>query len=134
MCSVSRLQTSAQTDLKMKTGDTHSGFQDFFLQPIIKDRSNKMFLYYNDVYKCDIWFERSLDLKNVCLKMYNYFQMFKVDFHDFSYKSTNQCLWPIFVHTPTCLVSKTCSISFLCHLWMMSITYVMYGNWANPWW
>ena len=29
-----------ETDKKMNTEDTLSGFQEFFLQPIIKDRSN----------------------------------------------------------------------------------------------
>ena len=32
-------QTDTQTD-RVTTEDTLSGFQDFFLQPIIKDRSN----------------------------------------------------------------------------------------------
>ena len=34
-------QTHRQTDTKVNTEDTLSGFQEFFLQPIIKDRSNK---------------------------------------------------------------------------------------------
>ena len=34
-------QTHRQTDTKLNTEDTLSGFQDFFLQSIIKDRSNK---------------------------------------------------------------------------------------------
>ena len=33
-------QTDTQTDTKVNTEDTLSGFQEFFLQPIIKDRSN----------------------------------------------------------------------------------------------
>ena len=33
-------QTDRQTDTKVNTEDTLSGFQEFFLQPIIKDRSN----------------------------------------------------------------------------------------------
>ena len=44
VCSVARVQTDTQihrhTDTKMKTEDTLSGFEEFFLQPIIKDRSN----------------------------------------------------------------------------------------------
>ena len=36
MCSVAPVQT----DTKVNTEDTLSGFQEFFLQPIIKDRSN----------------------------------------------------------------------------------------------
>ena len=53
VCSVARVQTDRQThrhtdrhtdrqtDTKVNTEDTLSGFQEFFLQPIIKDRSNK---------------------------------------------------------------------------------------------
>ena len=33
-------QTHRQTDTKVNTEDTLSGFQEFFLQPIIKDRCN----------------------------------------------------------------------------------------------
>ena len=33
-------QTDRQTDTKVNTEDTLSGFQDFFFHPIIKDRSN----------------------------------------------------------------------------------------------
>ena len=33
-------QTDRQTDTKVNTEDTLSGFQEFFLQPIIKERSN----------------------------------------------------------------------------------------------
>ena len=33
-------QTDRQTDTKVNTEDTLSGFQEFFLQSIIKDRSN----------------------------------------------------------------------------------------------
>ena len=44
MCSVARLrtdrQTDTQTDTKVNTEDTLSRFQEFPLQPIIKDRSN----------------------------------------------------------------------------------------------
>ena len=42
MCSVAREQTPRQTDTKVNTEDTLSGFQEFFLQPIIKDRSNTL--------------------------------------------------------------------------------------------
>ena len=38
MCSVARLQTDTQTHTKVTTVGTLSGFQEFFLQPIIKDR------------------------------------------------------------------------------------------------
>ena len=41
MCSVARLQTDTQTGMKMTTVGTLSGFQEFFLLPIIKDRPNK---------------------------------------------------------------------------------------------
>ena len=48
VCSVARVHTDTQThrhtdrqtDTKVNTEDTLSGFQEFFLQPIIKDRSN----------------------------------------------------------------------------------------------
>ena len=40
MCSVARVQTDRQTDMKVNTEDTLSGFQEIFLQPIIKDLSN----------------------------------------------------------------------------------------------
>ena len=40
VCSVAHMQTDTQTDTKVITEDTLSGFQEFFLQPIIKDRSN----------------------------------------------------------------------------------------------
>ena len=44
VCSVARVQTDrhtdTQTDTKVNTEDTLSGFQEFFLQSIIKDRSN----------------------------------------------------------------------------------------------
>ena len=44
MCSVARRQTDTQTDrqthTKVTTVGTLSGFQEFFLQPIIKDRPN----------------------------------------------------------------------------------------------
>ena len=48
VCSVAWLQTDrqthrhtdTQTHTKVKTEDTLSGFQEYFLQPIIKDRSN----------------------------------------------------------------------------------------------
>ena len=43
MCSVARLQTDTQTDThtKVTTEGTLLGFQEFFLQPIIKDRPKK---------------------------------------------------------------------------------------------
>ena len=40
VCSVARVQTHRQTDTKVNTEDTLSGFQEYFLQPIIKERSN----------------------------------------------------------------------------------------------
>ena len=44
LCSVARLQTDRQTDrqtdTEVTTEGTLSGFQEFFLQPIIKDRPN----------------------------------------------------------------------------------------------
>ena len=56
MWSVARVQRHGQTDTKVNTEGTLSGFQDFFLQPIIKDRPNKhvpfitpknLFLYFH---------------------------------------------------------------------------------------
>ena len=49
MCSVARGQTDrqthrhtdTQTHTKVNTEDTLSGFQEYFLQPIIKDQSNR---------------------------------------------------------------------------------------------
>ena len=35
-------RADGQTDTKLKTEDTLSGFQDLFLQPIINDQSNKL--------------------------------------------------------------------------------------------
>ena len=40
VCSVGQLHTHRHTHTKVNTEDTLSGFQDFFLQPIIKDRFN----------------------------------------------------------------------------------------------
>ena len=40
VCSVACVHTDRQTHKKVNTEDTLSGFQEFFLQPIIKDRSN----------------------------------------------------------------------------------------------
>ena len=40
MCSVAWLRTDTQTHTKVTTVGTLSGFQEFFLQPIIKDRPN----------------------------------------------------------------------------------------------
>ena len=48
------LGTDGQTDTKVKTEDTLSGFQDFFqifLQPIIKERSNKYYALNSFVYE-----------------------------------------------------------------------------------
>ena len=41
VCSVARLQTDRQTDTKVTTEGTLSGSQEYFLQPIIKDRLGK---------------------------------------------------------------------------------------------
>ena len=38
---IARLHTDRQTCMKVNTEDALSGFQEFFLQPIIKDRSNR---------------------------------------------------------------------------------------------
>ena len=40
VCSVAWLQTDRHTHTKVTTEGTLSGFQEFFLQPIIKDRPN----------------------------------------------------------------------------------------------
>ena len=40
VCLVARVRTDRQTDTKVNTEDTLSEFQEIFLQPIIKDRSN----------------------------------------------------------------------------------------------
>ena len=40
MCLVARVQRNRHTDTKVTTEGTLSGFQEFFLQPIIKDRPN----------------------------------------------------------------------------------------------
>ena len=40
VCSVARLQTDRQTHTKVISVGTLSGFQEFSLQPIIKDRPN----------------------------------------------------------------------------------------------
>ena len=46
VCYVARVQTQrqtdTQTDTKVNTEDTLSMFQEFFLQPIIKDRSKNL--------------------------------------------------------------------------------------------
>ena len=39
-CCVAREQTGRQTHTKVTTEGTLSGFQEFFLQPIMKDRPN----------------------------------------------------------------------------------------------
>ena len=39
--SITHTETDGQTDTKVNTEDTLLGFQEFFLQRIIKDRSNK---------------------------------------------------------------------------------------------
>ena len=46
VCPVARLRTDTQTDTKVNTvEDTLSGFQKFFLQPIIKERSKNDIKY-----------------------------------------------------------------------------------------
>merc|ERR1711923_411027 len=40
MCPAARERTDGQTHTKVTTEGTLSGFQEFFLQPIIKDRPN----------------------------------------------------------------------------------------------
>ena len=41
VCSATRARTHTKTDTKVDTGDTLSGFQEFLIQLIIKDQSNK---------------------------------------------------------------------------------------------
>ena len=61
VCSVARVQTDRQTDTKVNTEDTLSGFQEFFLQPIIKDRSNnenpsqKLILLSDNMFDYIVW-------------------------------------------------------------------------------
>ena len=43
--SVARVQRDTQTHTKVNTEGTLSGFQGIFLQPIIKDRPNKGYIY-----------------------------------------------------------------------------------------
>ena len=45
VCSVARERTDTQTHTKVTTEGTLSGFQDFFLQPIIKDRPKNGFQF-----------------------------------------------------------------------------------------
>ena len=45
VCLVARVQTDGQTDTKVNTEGTLSGFQEFFLQPIIKDRPNTVEIF-----------------------------------------------------------------------------------------
>ena len=40
VCPVARVRIDGQTDTKVTTEGTLSGFQEFFIQPIIKDRPN----------------------------------------------------------------------------------------------
>ena len=40
LCAVARVQRNRHTDTQTDTKGTLSGFQEFFLQPIIKDRPN----------------------------------------------------------------------------------------------
>ena len=40
LCPVARMQTDGQTHTKVTNVGTLSGFQEFFLQPIIQDRPN----------------------------------------------------------------------------------------------
>ena len=47
VCHVARGQTDRHTDTKVNTEDIPSGFHEFFLQPIIKDRSK------NDPLNCE---------------------------------------------------------------------------------
>ena len=51
VCSVAWLRTDGrthrQTHTKVTTEGTLSGFQEFFLQPIIRDRPNKWYYIYN---------------------------------------------------------------------------------------
>ena len=46
VCSVAREHTDRHTDTKVTTEGTLSGFQEFFLQPIIKDRPNLNVIVY----------------------------------------------------------------------------------------
>ena len=49
VCSVARVHTDAQTNTKVNTEDTLSGFQEFFLQLIIKDRSDRVQFLDNNI-------------------------------------------------------------------------------------
>ena len=46
VCPVARGHTDGQTHMKVNTEGTLSGFQDFFFQPIIKDRPNKSLQFF----------------------------------------------------------------------------------------
>ena len=54
VCSVARVQTDThtdrQTDTKVTTVGTLSGFHEFFLQPIINDRPNNIIMLISRLY------------------------------------------------------------------------------------
>ena len=52
VCPVARVRTNRRTDTKVATVGTLSGFHEFFLQPIIKDRPNSLGLYFSGVNAC----------------------------------------------------------------------------------
>ena len=58
---VAHLRTDTQTHMKVTTEGTLSGFQEFFLQPVIKDRPN-MWSYLTYVFRSFFFWHPSLIL------------------------------------------------------------------------
>ena len=62
VCSVAR---DRHTDTMLTTEGTLSGFQEFFLQPIIKDRPNIQSLHFMTIFSCIYFFEISFEQMSV---------------------------------------------------------------------
>ena len=76
VCPVARSQTDRHTD-RVTTEGTLSGFQDFFLQPIIKDRPNKK----STTPSCSGQIPAQKLWTNSVLGVVFYHTMLKMDFH-----------------------------------------------------